>query len=441
MNLQKLPPTAARTERGDQPPLSAALLKLPFLITVERLVEDRGFGFATCEFTKDELFFHISADLTGRRDFLKVAAGDLLLCQIGSRPKEPDRQCVVQWLGCADLNWNDQEPPKCQSDLDAFRREALHNRTLNQLHQQMDASWYVKQWAGEPPADLRDPILGETWIQQLSRLDPLALEKTLLGDRLNTCCFDFRESIDPASPRCSVIDLLTTFSPAQLAVLGQPQKNWLGPSLSQDRQAVRFSLQADSNSREFDDDQKATIFEWFLLRHIASDPEDGFDGWLQGIHPYEAIAAQRLLDHGVPLPAAIRQWIAAMAVIGLITQPYVDRLAIQDPSTAAQLFRMLSADGQRKALADWTQNSEHLIKTLERQTDLVGEIALRCALAVDLETDGERIWEIGCASGDVATRLHDEAQGTDITTALADLGARMQKASLIVGHNILVFPT
>lgn len=440
LNLQKSHPLPSRSEPARHPQLQSCLLRLPFLATVERLVEERGFGFAKCEFGESEFFFHVTSNITGRRDFAGVGAGDLLLCQLGTRTKEPSRQCIVHWLRVADIDWDGEGPPQCQGDLDVRRLDVLGERSLKQLHQQMEAKWYAKQWGGdEAPADLRDPLLGATWLGHLSRLDVETLRAERIGEQLQTCRFDFREMIDPASSRCSVKGLLANFTPDQLAVLGEPQRKWFAPTWSQHRQAAGYSPSAENASREIGEDEKSTILEWFILRHFYFDFDQGHSEWLEGRNGYEAATARRILDRCIPLPVAVWEWIVALAENDLIDQPYVDQMATRDPATAVMLFGRLSDEGQRGVRADWKHDASHLVAALEEHPELTNSIVKCCVLAVDLETDGERIWEIGCTGKGAALRLHDAAQGTDIHTALTDLDARIQNASLIVGHNILAW--
>lgn len=60
-------------------------------------------------------------------------------------------------------------------------------------------------------------------------------------------------------------------------------------------------------------------------------------------------------------------------------------------------------------------------------------------LAVDLETDGESIWEIGCSGAGLTKRVHDAALEADFDTALGELGQPLQDTTLVVGHDILAW--
>lgn len=421
LSLHEPHPSSSDSERGGFVQLRRNLLRLPFLATVEKLVEDRGFGFARCEEGKDDFFFHIASNNTDRHNLAGMAAGDLLLCQIGSRPQEPGRRCIVQWLRAADLVWEGIEQPKCQHDFDTTRLKLFDERSLKQLHQQMEAKWYVKQWDGKAPSDLTDPVLERAWIEQLSRLDPDALRRAEIANQLSVCRFDFRNSFDPSGPQLSISALLAKFSPEQLAILGAPNRKWF------------------SSSGVIDDDQRSNILEWSILRHIGGDQHHTLEEWLEGSNPYEGVTAQRLLDRSILLPPPVRDWIVVLAEGGLIAATYVDLLVTSDPEAAVPLFGKLSDDLRRQVRTSWEHDAEPLANALEKKPKLLGQIAQNFALAVDLETDGEKIWEIGCAGMGPATRLHDAEQGTDMNTALAGLDARIQDASLILGHNILAW--
>ena len=94
MNFQKAPET--HSSREARQTSGVQTLRLPFLARITELVAERGFGFVTCESMPEGLFFHVTANSMGRRDFIDVEAEDLVLCQIGTRPKEPGRRCVVR---------------------------------------------------------------------------------------------------------------------------------------------------------------------------------------------------------------------------------------------------------------------------------------------------------------------------------------------------------
>lgn len=435
MNVQKAPGTHSSSEARQTSGVQT--LRLPFLARITELVAERGFGFVTCGSMPEGLFFHVAANSMGRRDFIDVDVEDLVLCQIGTRPKEPGRRCVVQWARVADLDWLGQPLPKSQADLDVYRSRLFEERSLKQLHQQMDAQWYVKQWGGNAPADLQDRILGKAWVNRIAPLDAGALRSAMVREHLQSSRFDFTETVNPASPHCSVENMLARFSPEQMAVLGPPERTWFYAP----KPAQQDSFLADVARRVTakEEDRKSDILEWALLYHIENGSEDRLRDWLSADSADEAVAAQRLLDRGIPLPAVIWQWVMALAEKGLMAQAYVDRLVDHDPTAAAMLFEQLSDAVRHRVQSDWEREPERLLQALERQPGLQGKVARSRALAIDLETDGDHIWEIGCSGAGVSVRLHDEAKRTDIEVALTELGVCIDASAVVVGHNILAW--
>ena len=78
-----------------------------------------------------------------------------------------------------------------------------------------------------------------------------------------------------------------------------------------------------------------------------------------------------------------------------------------------------------------------LIKAMSINPTSSNDIILRLAMAIDLETDGESIREIGVAHHDNNTCLHDTTQGTDIKKALKNLSRQINETEIVIGHKIL----
>ena len=60
-------------------------------------------------------------------------------------------------------------------------------------------------------------------------------------------------------------------------------------------------------------------------------------------------------------------------------------------------------------------------------------------LAVDLETDGQAIWEVGCARAKRKELLYDQKQGGNLSSALEQFAQRLKSTQLLVGHNLLAW--
>ena len=414
------------------------LVELPSLATVVSLDQTQNLGFVQIESNEERHSVHLEFALNGRRDFSDVKEDDRLLCQLGTRPERPGELAVVRWAMAKDLDWSDRPQPRFQNELDAMRSGILRSLSTDQFHRKLSAAWYCKQWGGNAPADLSDPVLGKIWIKRLSKLNPRAVKNYRFRERVKSCRFDAARQVDPANPFCSVDVLLKELSPAQLAALGAPRREWLLPQRTQYRQTAEELRPRETSDRELSNDQKSAILDWFLLCSISEKTDQDYDEWLIGCHDYEATTARRLLDHGEHYPPmAVRFWIATLADNGLISQKYVDRLVDHDPLAAIRDLERLSAKRSCRPPARTIEKS--LRSAIEKHSGFAINVVLQSALSIDLETDGDRIREIGCAGKDFSSRLHDEAQDTDIDEAFEKLAGYMRHAKIIVGHNILTW--
>jgi len=430
LNLHASRQPIAQTASAKQPKVQTALAKLPFLATVETMVAERGFGFLELEGQPVKVFFHATKALTRETEFAELAEGDKILCQLGSSIREPSKQEAVKWAPLTDWDWSKLGIPSNQGALNAIRHEVLRKLNPKQLDSAVCAQWYRNQWGGDPSsADLQDPLLKQAWLERLALLSPDALEVLDLPARLSESPFDFAVQIDPNSSACSVSTLLSTFSSAQLAQIGAPRKEWIASSWSEPTE------NSDAPAK-LQDDQKADVLEWFLTyyRDISDDP---IRSVLKGNTEYEAILAKRLLDRGVGLPEAFVPWLRDLASRGRLEAQYLEAVVGRDPILAATLFSSLLPATQRSLRTSWKNDNAPLEQALAIIPALGSEILWRSALAIDLETDGKKVWEIGIAAHDGCRCLYEAALDVSLDSALDQLAVQLSEVELVVGHNIL----
>ena len=422
----------AQAAPAQHPKLQTALAKLPFLATIEAMVVDRGFGFLILEGGPGTVFFHVTASLARQSEFAVLVEGDKVLCQIGSTIREPAKRSAVVWAPLTDWDWSEHGLPSSQECLDAIRLKVLRGLHPKQLDRAVTANWYRKQWDGSPPPDLFDPVLKQAWLERLTPLSPDALEALNLPKRLSDSPFAFIKQLDPDSAACSVSTLLSTFSPAQLSRIGAPRKEWLASSWSEPPETPGAPTNAP---RKLEDAQKVDVLEW-LLEHRCDGSEETVSAVLKGDGKYEAILAKRLLDRDETLPEALLPWFRDLAKRGWLHDQDLDTAASRCPALAAILFPSLSPHTQQAVRASWKEDKAPLEHALVTDPALGSDLVLRSALAIDLETDGKQVWEIGSAGHDGCSRLHDAAKGTRVEDALSTLAAQLNEADLVVGHNI-----
>ena len=428
--------------------------KLPFLATVETLVADRGFGLLKHKDISKKIFFHVNNLLTGQSELTILAEGDKVLCQIGSTSRKPTRCDAVRWAPLLDFDWSEHGLPDNQEALDLIRFKMLRELHPKKLDSAIAAKWYRRhwQWDGTPPvlpdpvmkeawlallcpADLSDPVLKEVWLERLALLCPDALKALDLPTRLSNSPFTFTRELDTNNAACSVSSLLSTFSPIQLAQVCAPRKEWLASSWSEPSEDMDSSTNIP---RKLEDAEKIDILQWFLEYHNSTSDES-ISTVLNGTNKYEATFANHLLAKNDPLPNQLWPWLRSLATNELLQAKELDILVDREPALAASIFTSLTLPAQRALRTSWKNDRTPLDEALAINPTLGRDIILRLTLAVDLETDGEKTWEIGVAHHDNNTRLHDAAQGTDLETALKNLSTQIDKAEIIVGHYILAW--
>lgn len=431
MNTHTSPERSAQTTTA-HPKLQTALAKLPVVATVETMVADRGFGFLALEGLSETVFFHATKSIIRQSEFTVLAEGDKVLCQIGSTPREPTKRSAVIWAPLLDWDWSKHGLPGDQETLDAIRLEVLQELHPKQLDNAVNATWYRNQWDGMPPTDLSDPVLKPVWLERLATLPVDALAAFDLPTRVSQSPFSFADVLDPDSATCSVLTLVSTFSPCQLARIGAPLKKWLAPSWSDPTDTPT------EVSRTLKDSQKADVLEWFV-EHDRHTNGNRAAEVLTCTRKCEVILAGRLLTRNAPLSGELLPWLRGLVAKAWLQDKELDTLVARAPALAASLYTSLTLSTQHSLRASWQNDRAPLDEALAIEPALGDDILLHAALAVDLETDSEQTWEIGVAHHDNRARLHDAARGTDIDKAMTDLAGRIDDALLVVGHNILAW--
>jgi hypothetical protein len=277
------------------------------------------------------------------------------------------------------------------------------------------ADWYCRQWANDAPADLDDPELEAIWKARLREIDVNQLADGTFWDRLSHCQYEFAARLHPNHPRRAFdLDL---FEPRQLAALGAPNPSWM---------------------QNADDALKGRLLEWRLLRKDDSDTEDEWRPWFQGTESVERELAVKLLGERFQTDRFVDDWLARLAGNELLSTADLVQWSEHSPATALTLFEYLPQEAKSAYFAAWRAEPETLIAT-EPYRSRLGSILTSEALAIDLETDGENIWEVGCARGSLARRLHDRGSEEHLVAAMAELENQIRSAPLLVGHNFLAW--
>lgn len=420
-NASGRPPRSNQKAAADQ---GSLFLKLPRFGVVAKLDEERGFGFISGG-PREDVFFHVRGYPGRLPDGQKLPpVGSQVLFITGSDPRRPHepKKGAVSWAPVEIASASLGNAPTSQATTDALRRERLGELPREALWGLFETGWYAKRWDGNAPApiDLEDEVLGQVVCERLAEMSPTDLEAHQLSSRLAKSHYQFAASLSPGSPVCAFARLLEVFEPTQLAVLGAPDVSWY----------QRGRLPPDARSR---------LLEWHLLSRALSEPRGNWESCFPGIEASEVELATRFLAYGIPRDAFIDAWLDRIVRNGLLSEVQADAWTERYPDLAISLFHRLPHPRQDSLLAAWREKPGGLDKQLQQEPSRAKTLLSAAALAFDLETDGERIWEIGCARNGQARLLHDERSGTDLDVAIADLAGRLHAAPLVVGHNVLAW--
>lgn len=415
------PPRSNQKQPGDQESL---FLKLPRFGVVARLDEERGFGFISGG-AREDVFFHFRG-YPGRLPYGQKLppVGSQVLFITGSDPRRPNepKKGAVLWAPVEAASRTLGDTPRDQASLDASRRNRLRELPREALWATFETSWYAKRWGGneQAPSDLEDEVLEKVVGERLAEMSPVDLDAHQVSARLAQSHYLFTARLSPDNPACAFMALLDAFEPAQLAVLGTPD-------------AARIAL------GRLSPELRCRVLEWHLLSRALSETHGDWGPFFPGNDAGEADVATRFLSYGIPRDEFVEAWLRRIVRSGLLSQAQAETWAGCDPDLAFSVFHLLPDSRQASLLSEWRHRPERLGRQLQREPARAGLLLDVAALAIDLETDGEHVWEVGCARNGQVSLLHDERSGTVLSEAMAELGERIRTAPLVVGHNMLAW--
>jgi superfamily II DNA helicase RecQ/superfamily I DNA/RNA helicase len=368
-----------RQQPSHHAPHAELQYELPLWGKVASLQTDRGFGSLSCVTQTKPVFFHFTARQSRQPvDGNTLCIGEPILFIMGTDRRAPGKPRAVRWARVRDLSWGGGELPHDQASLDALRRDALATVSMDALWSLLRADWYVKNWGGNAPDDLNDSVLRALWFDRIASL-----------------------------------------SPHELAVLCTPKALWI-------QQVANAEL-------------RRRLKEWYLLRRNGVVGSD-WKRWFQGLDRDEVAVAEFFIEQGIARNLTTRHWVRRIIDKGWLSPEKIDQWVGNDLAEAVPLFRQLSEERQRGYFEGWRRDSSALNALLDGDPSIRTDQLVLCgALAIDLETDGQDIWEVGCARAGQASMLYSLQQSADLGAAMAQLGERIRSAPLVVGHNLLVW--
>ncbi|BEV01221.1 UvrD-helicase domain-containing protein [Novosphingobium olei] len=392
------------------------ILELPLLGRVTRIEESRGFGFISADDGKGDFFFHLKG-YAGRRTGAEELppSNSKILFIAGSDWRRPTEKEAVRWFPVSEVPAWAVEPPADQEKYDQLRSDRLRSLNWGALWRLLRAEWYSRQWRNDAPADLEDSTLEAIWNSRLSEIDVSELAAGNFWDHLSRCHYRFAARLHPSHPQRGFD--LNLFEPRQLAALGSPKASWM---------------------HKADEPMKIRLMEWHLRCADAPDDVGDWSSWFLGTQSFERDLAEKLLGERFEPSPFVDQWLARLAANALLSTAEVGHWAEGRPATALALFEHLPQENKRSYFDAWRAAPGELA-VLEPDPSRYASILTSEALSIDLETDGEAIWEVGCAQGKQARRLFDRGSSEDLAHAMSDVFREIRSAPLVVGHNVLAW--
>ncbi len=147
------------------------------------------------------------------------------------------------------------------------------------------------------------------------------------------------------------------------------------------------------------------LFEWALHCDLDEAQRAKWEANLADTFPWDADVAARLVSSDwTPSPTAI-EWIRQLAQSGRLAGKVLSERLTRRPDEFQSWFDRLPEEDCAAVLARRFPKIHQVVAFLESQgTPALWRSALAArAVAIDLETDGNSIWEVGVAN---ATRPH-----------------------------------
>jgi len=391
---------------------------LPLLGKIDNYDPSRAFGFISSK--SGNLFFHLTDRISGTTINLE---GDIqkypVMYITGSSPKD-GRTRAARWCFVDDIDWPSGKVPDTQKGLDSIRKKWIELLTIEQILEILKADWYRKYFKkNNLVADLQDPILQDMFTRKLSSANPDEWRQLHVKERLQQSMYVFARSWSSDSDEYSAQDLVNNFTIDQLVAFGKPKYEWFGLCEAE---------------------YEAKLFEWALSSDLDDSHRLRWEEELQDDYPwYDGVASSLISGDWIPSKAEI-QWIQKLIRANRLSPALIiDRLK-NYPSEKELWFDFLPDEQKVMALAYDPASTGRLIALLRTKNDaqLNCSALLHRALSLDLESDGKDIWEIGVADvNGIHLLLSRDDPSEKSAGSLEKLEKKIDRASLLVGHNIL----
>ncbi len=359
------------------------LSRLPLFGKVKSYKEDQGYGFLSANRT--DYFFHISSRITfGRNDFIRPEENVFFI--LGSPKKShanhehlKHKKEVVSWCSINDF-WKNRGPDS-QNSLNTLRSEWFSKQTIELIFEIIEADWYRSNFGLEKAdINLQDSVLHSALIKKLKVLGIDDWVKFKVRDRLNNSLFLFSKdwccSKSDEVPRF----LIDNFTANQLSALTNPQYKWFCKC-----------------NKEF---EEAKLFEWAMRCSLSNSEKEEWCRELDDDYSWYRNVVFNLLSTNWRPFKEVLPWIQRVLKYETVnTELIIDRLK-RFPEEKESLFGILDDSHKVKYLVHQPSATDEIKEIVDRtgNIDLYTPALLYSTIAIDLESDGDNVWEIGVAN-------------------------------------------
>jgi len=393
------------------------VLRLPLFGKILRVEESGRFMFLDYSGGND-VFAHISSDLSKRyRQIPQDLVGSDCLFVLGTTPQK-DKICVVSWILTKNVDWQNQSPCSSAMDWMSIRRDYLSNISEKRLAKVLQADWYQELWSesdNAPPANLNDPILIERIEQKTSCSD---------SDRLKL----YRAFVDtpysiPLESRPSEEDLIL----AEHTV-----------------EALLESTDIDPTEfRNVSDLHKEKYLEWYIRESIGRGRQIDSSqlNILSWRYSFESSLAEKLINDPGLAEGFPGSWIAGLISRGDLATEFIELRSKKYPNDESVLLNLLPEKQHIGYLLERCRDLEafEFVQSSSKESNL-RQFLHSIVLAVDLESDGKNIQQIGISNGAGKKILYDSGNNdVSLSDGLTSLEELIDGATIIVGHNLLAW--
>jgi len=417
--------TKAGEGRAPPPPPGDALLRkclerLPVFGRIENFDVNRGFGFVATG--GRSLFFHVSGRLPASTERVAVDLRNRSLAYAVGSSQKDGRPCAVQWALIDDIAWPNGQAPQSQSQLDEIRTQWLEQQDLPRLLACLHANWYkgfLKD--SKPSADLIDPVLERAVLDGLRSLSPEEWRLRKVRDVLQVGRYSFLSKWHWMADEQVPVALLRSFSAEQLTTLGPPRYQWL---------------------TSVTEESKPKLVEWAIRASLDATQAQEWKAELRRDFSRDAEIASSLLKSTWQPTALGVEWIQRLIVSRRLPASQIETRLNANPDEVPIWMNCLPSDRQLEFLVAQYPSTTDLAHHIATKNDQgLGRLALRSgSLAIDIESDGKQLWEIGTATWKTKSLLlsRDDAPSSS-PNAIKVLAQEIGRSKLVIGHNILAW--